>query len=176
MQDEPQPGSVRSELLSRLRSLDTQPSAGSLADIAYTRAKEALERALDEARTIRLQAIDDARRTRERELNALTESLASLRLSAEAQVESLLRTAEIEAGRLREKAESDAGRLIDEARTGAGQITAQAVALRASADERAREIDRLESEFNRLMSEIAERIGLRETPAGGWWQRLRGKR
>jgi dsDNA-specific endonuclease/ATPase MutS2 len=172
MQDEPQAGSVRNELLERLRSLDSPPSAGALAEIAYKRSKEALEHALEEARAIRLQAIEDARHTRERELNALRQSLESLRMSAEAQVDSMLRIAEIEAGRLREQAEAEAQRVVEQARTDSQTIKAEAVAMRASAEDRARELERLEAEFNRVMADIADRVGIRERPSTGWLNRL----
>mgnify|MGYP001455423940 CR=1 FL=1 len=72
-------------------------ATGPLAELAYRRAREALERAMAEARAIRLQAITDARTTRERELAALMESMRSLRQSAVAQIEALLQAAEIEA-------------------------------------------------------------------------------
>ena len=75
---EEESGAVRSELLERLRALESSQSESNLAELAYKRARDALERALEEARTIRLQALDDARLTRERELASLLESMRSL--------------------------------------------------------------------------------------------------
>src|SRR5688500_4916682 len=100
---EEEPSSIRSELLDRLRAMEGPQSSDSLAELAYRRAREALERALDESRVVRLQAIEDARATRERELTALMESLRSLRQSAEAQIEALVRSAELEAARIRDQ-------------------------------------------------------------------------
>src|SRR5581483_8164489 len=78
---------VRNELLDKLRALAPEQSAEGLAELAYQRSREALERALEEARNIRLQAIEDARATREHEMTSLMESLKTLRLSAEAQID-----------------------------------------------------------------------------------------
>ena len=66
MQNEEGSHTVRSDLLERLRALEGPQSSGSLAELAYRRAREALEHALNEAREVRLQAIEDARATRER--------------------------------------------------------------------------------------------------------------
>jgi F0F1-type ATP synthase membrane subunit b/b' len=172
MQENQPPASVRNELLERLKSLSTPTSPGPLAELAYQRAKEALEQALEEARAVRLQAIEDARRTRERELSALSESLESFRLSAQSQVESLLRTAEIEAGRLREQAEREAEGIVDQARKDALLIKAEGEALLATAQERGREVERLETDFNKLMGEITGRLGIQEQPSTGWLNRL----
>ena len=83
MQDDTLFDSTRNELLERLKALEGPQASGSLAELAYRRAREALEKALDEARTIRLQAIDDARNHREREMTALAESLDTLRRCAD---------------------------------------------------------------------------------------------
>src|SRR5262249_29741135 len=101
-EEQEEPGSIRSDLLDRLRALESSQSQSGMAELAYKRAREALERALEEARVIRLQAIDDARLTREHELATLMEAMRSMRTSAEAQIETFLRTAEIEAGRMRD--------------------------------------------------------------------------
>ena len=82
MQDTGDPASVRSYLLERLKALDAEHGAGSLAELAYRRAREALEKALEEARTIRLQAIDDARRSRDQETSALRQALQAIVRSA----------------------------------------------------------------------------------------------
>ncbi len=108
MQDETLFDSTRNELLERLKALEGPQASGSLAELAYRRAREALEKALDEARTIRLQAIEDARNHREREMTALADSLRNLRQSAETQIDALLREAEIEAERIRDTARDDA--------------------------------------------------------------------
>ena len=174
MQQEDQPHSIRSELLERLRALEGPQSSGSLAELAYRRAREALEKALEESRTIRLQAIDDAKATRERELTALMESMRALRQSAEAQIESLLRSAEIEAERLGDQSRAEAQAIIERASNEAAQVRAEAASARGGAEEQVREMERLEAEFNQLVKRIAERIGVKDQPAEGWWQRLRG--
>src|SRR5215207_7715061 len=115
MQEHDQPGNVRHELLERLRSMETPSSQGGLTELSYRRAKEALERALEEARNIRLQAIDDARQTREREASALMASLRQLRDEAEAQIDALLRTAEIEAERTRATAAAESQAILEKA-------------------------------------------------------------
>ena len=174
MQEEQPPETVRSELLERLRALDTSLGTSGLTELASRRAREALERALDEARTIRLQALEYARATREREMTALLESMRTLRESAEAQINAVTYTAEIEADRLRNQAAESARELVEEANREAAQIRAEANAMRAAAEERAAEVDRLEIEFNRLVEVFAQRVGLREKPRRGWWRFLFG--
>ncbi len=169
MQEEEQ--AIRSELLERLRALEGSQAPGSLGDLSYLRARESLERALEEARTVRLQAIEDARATREREFSSLMESLRSLRRSAETQIESVLRAAEIEAERLRDRAQSEATSIVERAETETAQVRAEAAAVRASAEERLREVKRLEGEFNQLLAKVADRLGVKN-PAEGWWRRL----
>ena len=92
MQEAEDPGRIRTDLLERLKALDLEHGSGSgtLAELAYRRAREALEKALEEARTLRLQAIDDARRTREQEMSSLQQSLLAHRQAAEAEIEALL--------------------------------------------------------------------------------------
>jgi DNA repair exonuclease SbcCD ATPase subunit len=179
MQDaDPQP-SVRADLLDRLKALDIDQGRGSLAELAYRRAREALEKALEEARAIRLQALDDARRAREEEAAALAGALESQRRAAEAEIEALLRRAEIEAEHIRGEATRDARQIIEAAETDAQQVLASAAhtleesrALRDAAEQRRREIERLEEEFNEVATEIAERLGIDERPSRGWWRRL----
>ncbi|HEY4684448.1 MAG TPA: hypothetical protein VII57_00235 [Dehalococcoidia bacterium] len=171
MQEEEQPGSIRSELLERLRAMEGAQSPGSLADISYRRAREALERALEEARAVRLQAVDDARATRERELASLMDSLRGLRQSAESQIESVLMAAEIEAERIRAQARTDARSTVERATSEAAQARAEAAALRASAEERVREVDQLKSEFDALLTKTANRLGIK-SPSQGWWRRI----
>jgi hypothetical protein len=170
MQEHDQPGNVRHELLERLRALETPASQGGLTELSYRRAKEALERALEEARSIRLQAIEDARQTREREMRAMMESLQVLRQRAETEINQLLRTAEIEAERLTSNARNEAQETLDAAHREEATLWAEAQAIRASAEERAREVERLEREFNEAASALFERIG-QEKPAGGWLKR-----
>jgi hypothetical protein len=166
MQDDPLFESTRGELLERLKALEEPQASGSLAELAYRRAREALEKALEEARTIRLQAIDDSRANRERELAALVESLKTLRQTAEAQLESLLREAELQAEGLRDQAESDARAIVEAATTEAAATRAEAAALRASAEERAREIERIEAAFNAQLEEIGKRLGMQKPKKG----------
>ena len=175
MQQEDQPGSVRNELLERLRAMEGPQSSNTLAELAYRRAREALEHALEEARSIRLRAIEDARDTRERELTALMESMRTLRQSAESQIDTLLRTAELEASRMHDQARSDAQAVQESANREAEAARAEGAAIRTSAEERAREIDRLEAEFNAAIGKIVQQIGL-ETPSGGWWRHLLGRK
>lgn len=174
MQNEQDSHTVRSDLLERLRALEGPQSSGSLAELAYRRAREALEHALEEARNVRLQAIEDARATRERELHALMESMKTLRQSAERQIEELIATAEIEAQRIREEAESEARNMAEQARAEAADIRVEAVAIRSAAEERSREVERIETDFNNLLARIAERFGLTEKPSEGWWKRVTG--
>src|SRR3972149_5029801 len=111
------------------------PPPGSLADISYRRAREALERALEEARAVRLQAVDDARATRERELASLMDSLRALRQSAESQIESVLMAAEIEAERIRAQARTDARSTVERATSEAAPARGGAAARRRRAGE-----------------------------------------
>lgn len=174
MQEEPLSGSVRSDLLERLRALDVSADTGSLAELAYRRAREALEKALEEARVIRLQAIADARTTREREMTALLESLRNLRQSAETQIDHLLREAEIEAERARGQAASEARQVVEEARAEAERIRDEAEATRADAEARRSAIERVEADFNAAVEAMAQRLGVAEKPAKGWWAKLTG--
>ena len=169
---EEEPSSIRSELLERLRAMEGPQSSDTLAELAYRRAREALEHALEEARTVRLQAIEDARATRERELRALVESLRSLRISAEQQIEALVRTAELEAGRIRDQSRSEAQTTLERAATEASQIRAEAMSVRVGADERVREVERLEADFNELLDRVVERLGITERPSEGWLRRI----
>jgi hypothetical protein len=170
MQEHDQPGNVRHELLERLRALEAPSSQGGLTELSYRRAREALERALEEARAIRLQAIEDARQTREREMRAMMESLQVLRQQAETRIDELLRTAEIEAERLTSNARTEAQETLDAAHRQEATLRAEAQAIRAAAEERAREIERLEREFDEATTALFARIG-QEKPAGGWLKR-----
>ncbi len=165
---EHEPGTIRNDLLERLRNLEGPSTPGSLAELSYRRAKEALERALEEARNIRLQALEDARTTRERESAALLESLRQLRDDAQAQIDGLLRTAEIEAERMKSNAEAEGALILERANTEAAQIRSEASAIRKAADERAQEVERIETEFNATLGDIAKRLGIEEKPARGW--------
>ena len=166
MQDDKLLDSTRDELLERLRALDEPQASSSLAELAYRRAREALEKALEEARTIRLQAIDDARAARERELAALVESLKGLRQAAEAQIESLLREAELQAEALRDQAQSDARTILEAANRESATVRAEAAALRAGAEERAREVARLEADFDAQLEAIGKRLGMQKPKKG----------
>jgi hypothetical protein len=155
------------------------PAAESLTELAYRRAKEALESALDEARKIRLEALEDARRTRGTEGLAMVEARERHLEAAEAEAKGLLRQAEIEAGRIRSEAEQDVRQTVREAKKEAQRqlleaeaTLVEARALRVAADERQREVERLEAEFDATLSQIAERVGIREKPARGWLWRL----
>ena len=57
---------VRRDLREQLKDLEAVQSQGTLAELAYRRSRDALERALEEAGKIRLHALEDARSTRER--------------------------------------------------------------------------------------------------------------
>ena len=179
MQDTDNPGTVRSDLLERLKALDTEHGAGSLAELAYRRAREALEKALEEARTIRLQAIDDARRASEQETSSLRQALQAQRQAAEAEIEALLRQAEIEAERIRGDAHRDAEAIVQGAEVEAKQVLTSAArtlddahTLRDAAEARQSDMDRLEADFNATASQIAERLGIGEKPPRGWWRRI----
>jgi hypothetical protein len=174
MMQEEQGPTTRSELLERLRNLDALQSQGTLAELAYRRAREALEKALDEAGKIRLEALEDARATREREMALLMESLRALRLSAEAQIQSVLTSAEVEAHQTRERAQLEAERRLEEARRQAEAASAEAAAVRASAEQRAREVESLEREFNEMVERFVTRLGISEQPEGGWLRGLFG--
>ncbi len=168
----PDADQVRADLLHRLQALEGSQGTGTLAELAYRRAREALEKALEEARNLRLQAIDDARQTRDREMTSLMESMRSLRQSAEMQVEAVLAAADVEAARVRARAESDADSLLRDARAEAESLRQEAAAIRTAADSRARDVERLEAEFNEIAADIAKRIGLKDQPQGGWLSRL----
>jgi hypothetical protein len=166
MQDDSLIDPARSELLERLKALEEPPASDSLAELAYRRAREALEKALDEARTIRLQAIEDARNNRERELAALMESLRSLRHVAETQIEGLIREAELEAERIRDEARSEARSTLENGESEAGTIRDDAAAIRSAADERAREVAKLEADFNAQLERVAKRLGMQKPKKG----------
>ncbi|HEU0073791.1 MAG TPA: hypothetical protein VFS30_07245 [Dehalococcoidia bacterium] len=172
MQDDTLFDSKRNELLERLQALEGPQASGSLAELAYRRAREALEKALDEARTIRLQAIDDARNHRERELTALAESLSNFRLAAERQIEELLREAELEAERRRDEARDEARQVIERATAESTSMRAEAAAIRAAADERAREVESLEADFDELIEQIGKRLGMQK-PKKPWFRKER---
>ena len=170
MQDEPRFDTTRNELLNRLKALESPQESGNLSELAYRRAREALEKALDEARTIRLQAIEDARNSRERELAALTESLSNLRQSAVAQIDSLLREAEIESEQIRDQARNEADFIIENAVSESASTRAEAAAIRNAADERAREVERIETDFNAQLERIARRLGMTK-PKKPWYRK-----
>jgi len=166
----------RAELLERLKNLDALQSQGTLAELAYRRAREALEKALEEAAKVRLGALEDARGTRERELSLLMESLKALRLSAEAQIHSILTSAEVQAQHMLESARLEAQRLQEDARHQVDEIAAEAAAIRHAAEQRAREVQELEGEFNQVIERLVARLGVAEKPAEGWFRALsRGK-
>ncbi len=174
MQDETQLDSTRNELLERLKAMEGPQTSSSLAELAYRRTREALEKALDEARTTRLQAIDDARSNRERELSALAESLQNLRQSTQTRIEALLREAEIEADRIRDEARSEARSTVEQAASEAETARAEDSAIRAAADERAREVQRIEADFNAQLERIAKRLGMQQpkracSGVDKWW-------
>jgi hypothetical protein len=102
------------------------------------------------------------------------ESMRTLRQSAERQIEELLATAEIEAQRIRQQAEAETRTLVDQARAEATEIRIEAEAIRHAAEERAREVERIEASFNELLAGIAQRFGLTEKPSEGWWKRVTG--
>jgi len=166
MQDDKLFDSTRGELLERLKALEGPQASNSLAELAYRRAREALEKALEEARKIRLQAIDDTRANREREMAALVESLKGLRHAAEAQIESLLREAEIQSEARRNDAQSDARAILNAANAEAVTVRAEASALRAAAEERAREVARIEANFDAQLETIGKRLGMQKSKKG----------
>lgn len=184
MQEAEQPGTIRTDLLERLKALDLEHGSGpgTLAELAYRRAREALEKALEEARTVRLQAFDDARRTREQEMSSLRQTLLSQRQAAEAEIEALLRQAEIEAERIRSEARRDAETIVQAAEAEAGQVLDSAArtldearTLRAASEAREADMQRLEAEFNASAAQIAERLGMTAAPSRGWWHRITGR-
>jgi vacuolar-type H+-ATPase subunit E/Vma4 len=172
MQDDTLFDSTRNELLERLQALEGPQASGSLAELAYRRAREALEKALDEARTIRLQAIDDARNHRERELTALAESLSNFRMAAERQIEELLREAELEAERLRDEARDEARQVVQRATADTASMRAEAAALRAAAEDRVREVEAMEAGFDEVIEQIGKRLGM-QGPKKPWFRKER---
>jgi hypothetical protein len=164
----------RSDLLDRLKNLDALQSQGTLAELSYRRAREALEKALEEGAKIRLQALEDARSTRERELSQLMESLKALRQSAETQVQAVLTQADLEANQIRERARLDAEAHFETVRREAEDIAAEAAAVRQAAQATAREVAQLEFDFNAVVARFAERIGITEKPPEGFWRKLFG--
>ncbi len=113
-----------------------------------------------------MQAIDDARSNRERELSALAESLQNLRQSTQTRIEALLREAEIEADRIRDEARSEARSIVEQAASEAETARAEGSAIRAAADERAREVQRIEADFNAQLERIAKRLGMQQPTKG----------
>jgi len=176
MQEEEPSGSIRHELLERLRALESDQSPGNLSELAYRRAREALTAALEEARSIRLQALADARDSRERAFESMAQDLQTLRRNTETEIDSLLRTAEIEAERTRDESQRQAAEIIARAESEAEAMRVEAATLRAGADERAREVERLEAEFNSLIERLNERLGINDKPSGGWLRRLTGRK
>ncbi len=165
----------RNDLMERLRSLESSQTSGTLAELAYRRAREALEKALEEARSIRLQALENARSTREREMCALMESLRSMRGSAESEIQGIIAAAEAEAARIRVRAETDAEETLREANRQSAAVRAEAAAIRKQAEERLSQVERLESDFNALAADVAKRLGISE-PSRGWLSRIYRRR
>jgi hypothetical protein len=174
MSSEQPPEDNRGQLIEKLRALETPQSGSALADLSYRRAREALEKAVEEARAVRLAALDDARATRERELTALIESLRALRQSAESEISVIITQAELEAGRIRDRGRQEATTALTDAREEADLVRAEASALRAAAEGRVREVAALEADFNELATRFASRIGLEKNPSGGWFRHLFG--
>ena len=126
-----------------------------------------------------MQALDDARRTRDEETTALQQALQSQRQTAETEIEALFRRAEIEAERIRNQANRDAEAIVHTAEAEAKQTLASAAdaldearTLRAAAQARQRAMDDLEAQFNQDVAQIAERLGVTEKPSKGWWRRI----
>jgi len=179
MQDDPAAGPVRNDLLERLKALDTDSMSDSLAELAYRRAREALNLALEEARAVRLQAIEDARATREREMTALLASMRNLRLAADAQAQEILREAGVQAERSLGEAAAEARTIVDQANTEAASIRDEvrtiqedALNIRAAAEAKQAEVEAVEANFNVAVAAIAQRLGITEMPSEGWWARL----
>ena len=179
MQDDPAAGPVRSDLLERLKALDTHSMSDSLAELAYGRAREALERALEEARAVRHQAVEDARATREREMTALLASMRNLRLAADAQVQEILREAEVQAQRSLSEAAAESRAIIEQANTEAASIRDEArtiqedaLNIRAAAEAKQAEVAAIEADFNVAVAAIAHRLGITDMPSKSWWTRL----
>ena len=156
--------------------MESQESSGGIADLAYQRAREALERALAEAQATRFQAIEDARSTRESELTALMETMRALRQSAESQISASFRAAELDTTRIHDQAKAEAESILERASNEASEIKIEAAGIRANAEERLREIERLEAEFDLVVSNLAKRIGITDKPSGGWWRRIGSKK
>jgi hypothetical protein len=97
-------------------------------------------------------------------------------MSAEAQIDALLQSAELEAARLRDQSRSQAQATLDLAQNEAAQVRAEATALRAAAEERMREVQRIEAEFNEALGRLVERIGAGDRPPEGWLRRITGGR
>ena len=104
------------------------------------------------------------------------ESMRALRESAERQIQELFQTAEIEVARMTDRARQDAQSIIERANAEAAEMRAEATAIRAGAEERARNVERLEADFNHVIGLIAERVGLTEKPESSWWKRLSDKK
>jgi len=103
--------------------------------------------------------------------------MRSLREAAEAQIIGLLQKAEIEAARITDQSRAEGQQIVQRAVEEAIRSREEATAIRQAADERLKEIERLEADFNRFANEIASRLDIKDTPSGGWWKRLgRSKR
>jgi len=62
--------------------------------------------------------------------------------------------------------------IVQKANDEAATLRAESAAIRAAAEERAREVERLEAEFNAVAADLAKRLGLKDQPTGGWLGRL----
>jgi hypothetical protein len=102
------------------------------------------------------------------------DTMRTLRESAEVQITDLLRSAEIEASRISDQSRIEAQRILDTAAEEAVRSREEASAMRRAADERLKDVDRLEAEFNQIASQIAARLGITEAPSSGWWKKLGG--
>jgi hypothetical protein len=175
-EEQPSAEQLRDDLMERLQALQGPQAAGALGELAYRRSREALEKAIEEARLIRLQALEDAKRVRESELAALGEALRLMRESAESQVQAVLASAELEAQRLRDQARAEAESALAEARSQAAAMRAEAQAALAAAEARRQETEALEAELEGALRRMADRIGLKESPPAGWLRRRFGRR
>ena len=71
---------------------------------------------------------------------------------------------------MHDQAKSESQAIIARATEEAMQVRAELATLRTTADERMRDIDRLDADFNRVLADTIKRLGL-EQPASGWWKR-----
>ena len=64
--------------------------------------------------------------------------------------------------RMKANAEVEAREVLEHANAEAADVRAEAAAIRGAAEERAKEVERIESEFNTTLGDITKRLGIED--------------